>query len=84
MAKRPVPKLSVLTRTLMAVYFASAAVFAIMTVWLVVRVVGSIVAARVAIPPVPGLLLVGACFLMLAAKIAGGSAYRKEVGAAGG
>jgi hypothetical protein len=80
MQKQPISRLSVLTRTLMMVYFASAVVFAVMLLWLLANLIShGFAAAGYVVSPPPGLLLIGACLLMLTAKIAGGWAYRREV-----
>lgn len=68
--------MSALTRNLMMVYFASAVVFAFTLLWLVVGLVG-------VVSPPPGLLLIGACLLMLTAKIASGWTYRRDMREAG-
>ena len=64
--------MSVLTRNLMMVYFASAMVFAITLLWLVLGLVG-------VVSHPPGLLLIGSCLLMLTAKIASGWTYRRDM-----
>jgi hypothetical protein len=81
MQKQAMSPLSMLTRALMMVYFASAVVFAIMLLWLLVNLASR--AAGFVVSPTPGLLLIGACLLMLTAKIAGGWAYRRDVREAG-
>jgi hypothetical protein len=68
----------------MMVYFTSAVVFATIFLWLLVNLVSrAFGAAGFVVSPPPGLLLIGACLLMLTAKIAGGWAYRKGVREAG-
>jgi hypothetical protein len=70
--------LNALTKGLLAVYFASAAVFAIMLVWLAIKVISSAVGSQAfVVPPPPGRLLLAACLLMLVAKLAAGWAHRK-------
>ena len=82
-AKNAVPAMSALTKALMIVYVTSAAAFALMLLWLMLKLVRDGAAAEwFVIPPAPGFLLFPACLLMLAAKIAGGWAYKRDVGAA--
>ena len=78
MEKPPNPPLGALTKTLMAIYFASAALFSITLFWLLLRIVNGATADRIVVPHPPGPLLIVPCLVMLAAKVGAGWAYRRD------